>query len=361
MSILESVKESLPSSLIDQEGYTRLAAVAEHLPVEITTFWGLECRLGRPDAKADILFQTINQSQGQRLLAGQKPSTLDFICERWPAWGKLRTFSRQWSDPEHPFHNHIRNVWLEFDTASSLSSDGAKNVISHPSIFFGPTKHAYNEQFFGLLIDVINTFDEKEPKFTKSLKSFIALLPNGAQLFQTGIMISRSNEGLRVCVKEVSSEYIPKWLAENGWDGDTQGMAGLLSEIVPLAQTIALDVDLTEKGMGEKIGLECYMDWLMDDTDQWRPLLDFIEAKGLCLPLKREGLLAFPGISRSPLSQRITSDGILFSNLQRKIHHIKLNFLDSDIVEAKVYLSLSRPGIHLSNVIGKSDGPWLAE
>jgi len=361
LTILESVRESLPPSLIDQEGYARLAAVAEQLPVEITTFWGLECRVGQSDAKADILFQTINQSQGQRLLAGHTPSLLDIICDRWPAWRRLRTFSGRWSDPNHPFHAHIRNVWLEFDTSSMSSSNGVKDVIEHPSIFFGPAINSYNTQLFSLLMDVLGALGEKEPKFDKSLKSFIALLPNGSQLFQTGLMLSRSNEGLRVCVKQISSECIPDWLSEIAWDGDTHAMARFLSKIAPLVQTIAVDVDLTEKGIGGKIGLECYMDWLKDDTAQWQPLLDFIEKKGLCLPLKREGLLAFPGISRSPLSQRMTSDGILFSNLYRKIHHIKLNFLDSDIVEAKAYLSLSSPGIHLDRVLGKSDGPWLAE
>ena len=151
LSILEFVRESLPYSLIDKEGYARLAAVAERLPAEMTTFWGFECRLGQSDAKADILFQTINKSQGQRLLAGHTPSPLDIICDRWPAWRRLRTFAGLWSDPNHPLHAYIHNIWLEFDTASTSSVTQVTDVIAKPSIFFGPKAKALDCSIGGKL------------------------------------------------------------------------------------------------------------------------------------------------------------------------------------------------------------------
>lgn len=361
-SILELARESLPSSLFDEEGYAHLATIAQMFPEELTTFWGFECRLGEPEAKADILFETKKQSRGLSLLAGHTPSSLDTFCEQWPTWQSLRTFAKHWADPDHLFYNSIRNIWLEFDAAAVASSTQVAEVIRQPCIFFGPEAKAHEkDQLLSVVLDALAALGETNLG-RSSLQPFIAALPDGAQLFQVGLMLARVNPGMRVCVNKLIPEEIPEWLSKLNWSGDTQTLERLLQKITPLLNTMAVDLNLLKDRPAEKIGLECYMDWLVDDSKQWIPLLDFIEELNLCLPQKRQGFLNFPGITQNPPHKRLSDGGVLYLNLFRKIHHIKLSLAEGQVVEAKAYLALSRPGIYFGNSLnGDLRDAWIGE
>ena len=165
---------------------------------------------------------------------------------------------------------------------------------------------------------------------------------------------------MRVCVEKLASEKIPDWLGQLGWKGDRGALTELLETITPLLKTTAVNLNLTEAGLDEKIGLECYMDWLVDDAEQWAPLLDYIEQAELCLPQKRKGLLEFPGITPALGLSASQNEQVLFLRLFRKIHHIKLSFQAGRVVEAKAYLALSRPGLHLDEPSTERDA-WLVE
>ncbi len=361
VSILELARESLPSGLIGAEGYARLAAVAERLPGVLTTFWGFECRLGEAQAKADILFETKKESPGQRLLAGQTASPLDAMCARWPAWQSLRTFARIWADPNHQFSAHIRNIWLEFDTAAVSGSAQIDDVLRQPCIFFGPERKTLaNGEFFHLIRDALVAFGAANLG-GDNLQTFVSTLSDGARLFQVGLMLARPNPGLRVCVYTPDTEKIPAWLSDLNWQGDTEALGELLRQLTPmLRDTMAVGLNLMPEGLAKKIGLECYMDWYEDDPAQWIPLLDFIEEMNLCLPQKRQGILAFPGITRVPGSWQKTSDGVFYINLYRKIHHLKLSIAAGQASEAKIYLAMSRPGFNLETMHAEhSEGAWL--
>jgi len=354
LPILEVVRDGTPSRLIGRDAYARLAAVADTLPRHLTTFWGFECRLGLPDPAADILFQTGNNTRGQRLLAGREPSRIDTLCERWSTWRNLRAFAALWSDPDHPFNDHTRNIWLEFDTASTSSVAEAAEGVKQPSLFFGPEAKDLNRtQLFNLVTDVLVALGETDGGYRDTLEAFIASLPDGAELFQVGLMLSRAHEGLRVCVRHLPLEHVPEWLSKLGWNGDTAAIAGLLRDTVPMLHRIALDLTLGENGVAEKLGLECYMVWLEENPEQWRPLLEFARDRQISLPEKSEALLAFPGISRFPADRCNTADGMRYPNIHRKLHHIKLNFVGGKVTEAKAYLAVAHSSVDMTSVRGE--------
>ena len=121
-------------------------------------------------------------------------------------------------------------------------------------------------------------------------------------------------------------------------------------------KSIAVDIDLTPNGLKEKIGLECYIgNWDDCSSEPWLEFLDILVELGLCLPTKREALLAYP------CRRRITEDtmevkrtGILYPILYQNIHHIKINIVNEHIQEAKAYLGVHRPGINYRNILMKS-------
>lgn len=360
-SALELAKPSLPGSLIDAEGYALLALAAERLPFELATFWGFECRLGEASARMDILFEIRRQSQGRNILAGELPSTVDEMCAQWPAWEQLRRFAVLWADPHHAFSTHIRNIWLEFDTAAIELPSQAADILSRPCIFFGPnSKSLKKEQDARLICDALRALDN--PLCDEdALNVLIAGLPGESRVFQVGIMLSRPNPGLRVCVYPLTAEEIPVWLGAIGWQGDSEMVAALLRQLPPGLESFAVDVNLMPDGPSEKIGLECYMNWLEDDPKQWDPFLDVITAMRLCLPSKYHGIIEFQGMTRFPKDWR-PSDGIAYTILYRKIHHIKLSFMAGQVTEAKAYLALSHPGLNPSAIFSKNaGGAWLVE
>jgi hypothetical protein len=244
-------------------------------------------------------------------------------------------------------------------------------LIRQPCIFFSPdAKSVGKERLFNVILDTIAVLGGTSGQVCETLRAFLASLPEGARLFQIGLMLSRGNHGLRACVNHLDLEAIPGWLSELRWQGDTRAFAALLQRIAPLVRSTALGVTLTEAGLAEKIGLECYMNLLEEDSKQWIPLLDFLDELGLCLPQKRQGLLEFPGISRSPAERRKSADGIFYLNTFRKIHHLKLSIHVDRIVEAKAYLALRRPGVRFDKILAELSGPtgfessedaWLVE
>lgn len=362
LSVLELVKPSLPGSLIDAEGYALLAHAAERLPFELATFWGFECRLGEARATMDILFEIKRESQGRHILAGALPSTLDAMCAQWPAWENLRRFAALWADPQHAFSTQIRNIWLEFDTASAGQSLEMTDILSHPCIFFGPdSKTLKKEQDARLICDALRAIDN--PAFDQdALDALIARLPEESRVFQVGIMLSRPNPGLRVCVGSLAAEEIPVWLHAVGWQGQMDMVANLLRQFPAGLEPFALNVNLMPDGPAEKIGLECYMNWLENDPKQWDPFLNMITAMRLCLPSKHQGILDFQGVTSFSKDYQQLPDGIVYPFLHRKLHHIKLTLMAAQVTEAKAYLALSHPGLNSKAIFSKNaGGAWLVE
>lgn len=344
---LQLVREAIPSTLVDEQGYQRLAVVAENLPVALTTFWGLECRLGEEVAAADILCEIKNGFLGQKLLAGSIPSTVDRLCERWPAWQNLRNMAQLWTEQTHIFNTGIRNIWLEFDTAALSAADDVIQLIGNPCIFFGP-KPLSQAQLIQIIQEVLVVLGRQD-LLTNGNRNFISTIPDEVHLFQIGLMMGRQEQGLRVCINGPPPEAIAGMLDHLQWQGNINSMAQTIKKLSFLVQAMAICLDVVDGKAVEKIGIECYMDWSLEKSEQWIPLLDFMEDANLCICKKRRGLLAFPGITITPFDERLYADGMINLNLFRRIHHVKISAAHDRLVEAKAYLALARPRVSLNH------------
>jgi len=354
-AVLDRVRDSLSNHLLGAEGYAALAAVASSLPEEITTFWGLECRLGDQAARADLLLETRRDSRGQELLAGG--SQLDPLCRASPTWAAVRRFSRAWSEAERPFAPFVRNLWLEFDTAATASREAARQALLSPCVFLGPSPgNLAAAELAGLLADALPLLHPTGSPVDLAPLSRMPLA--GGCLFQVGLMLSRSDLGCRLCFRDLSLDDVPAWLTSGGWRGDEPSLRRVVRTLAPLTRSVAVDLSVSAAGLDERIGLECYMEWLKDDPQQWVPLLDQLEAERLLLPAKREGLLAFPGVTPFAREER-HSAGVTYTNLFRRIHHLKLTVGAAGIEQAKAYLALSRPALRWTEAESRSG--WFVE
>jgi len=345
---LNTICKDMPVGLLDREGYLRLAAITAMLPAELSNFWGLECRLNTDEPLADVLFEIKNNTFGQKLLAGHKPSCLDALCAEHSVWREIRTFTSQWVQELNILNKHILNLWLEFDAEHLASHDFAENLIRYPSVFLGlrskELSRAERAEILHHASDLLHI-----PGFLLAdLQSFMDSIPPAGQLFQLGSMLGRPSRDIRVCVNQLHPDVIPGWLSEIGWRGDKQALSEFLHRLTPLLRALAIDLNLTEDGPSGKIGIECYMDWDDNSPEQWAVLLCFLQKFVLCRPDKIKGLLQYPGSVPLAISNKAT-DSALYLSLFKMIHHIKLGFDGERIIDAKVYLAIYRPGIHFNN------------
>ena len=349
--VLSGIEPSLPESLFGEECRAQMRLVAARLPMRLSSFWGFECRLGEPEPLSDILFEIKKESFGLELLAGNDAknfSALDELCGAYPAWEKFRALAKKWIDPAHPWNRDIRNLWLEMDLAGA----DAERVLRRPNIFFGPNVEISSERIVELIGELASLF-ERPASQTCALREFAAGLPDEAKIFQVGFMLDRADDaGIRLCVNKTPTEAektLP-WLARL-WPAmsaaETESLRKIFETIFPLCSTVNFGFNLTEDGVGDGWGVECYEDWLDENPGQWRPLLDELKRAGLCLPEKAQGVTDYAGITASPLRERI-ADGIVYLNTYKKIHHLKLTLSREILTQAKAYLAVSRPGLPLS-------------
>ncbi len=349
LDILNSIQPDLPARLLDGEGLQRLVRAAKLLPAEMSTFWGFETRLGDPQALMDILFEIRKGTPGPPLLAGHTPSALDLLCRERTIWEQLRTIAKKWTDPSHLFHVHIRNLWLEVDLAEATSAEDIDHAINQPNVFFGPEPEIGPETLSEVICIFMRAFGRSIPR-RSAIQNFLYTLPQDAQVFQVGFMLTRKEDlGLRLCVNKVASQHITSWFGSIFSDSEADFMKPLIHSTADRCELLTFGFNLTENGIAPGIGVECYQDWTKNSSEQWRPLLEELVDKKLCLPEKARGVLAYQGITQSPLPERITGD-MLYLHTYRKIHHLKLTLANGTISQAKAYLAVSRPGMPLTHI-----------
>jgi hypothetical protein len=353
-SDLNLIYETMPSGLLSDEGYHRLTAVTDLLPAALTNFWGLECRLHDKAPLADVLFEVKRNTTGQKLLAGQGTSALDELCRKYTVWQEIRAFSARWTQKNTLLNTRILNLWLEFDTEKPDFNETASGIIGQPSVFLGFRSADLSVGELRELLRQSKNVLQISEEILERIVSFIGSIPPPGQLFQLGSMLGRSCRDTRVCINNLSPDVIPAWLIDMGWKGNANALKETMDILTPIVRTLAVDLSLTETGISEKIGIECYMDWNEKEPGIWADFLDRLDEYVYLHPSKSCGLLQYPGELPLPFSRRNNNAETLSLMLFKMIHHVKLGFHKDGITDVKAYVAIYRPGIQPNN-------NWLVE
>jgi len=351
---LNLVYQSMPAELVNEEGYRRLLAVTDVLPAALTNFWGLECRLQELAPLSDILLEIKRNSSGHKLLAGPGTSGMDTLFRNYAVWREIRSFAQQWLHSDSLLSSHIVNMWLEFDTEKPVFQEDMTGFIARPSVFLGFRSAGLTAGELRGLLEQSATLLRLSKETIESIVSFVGGIPSPGQLFQLGSMLGRPTRDIRLCINRLGYDMIPGWLSDMGWQGNGKALTGILGVLAPIVRTFAIDLNLSETGISEKIGIECYMDWDEKDPGIWAGFLDRLDGYVPIHPFKRSGLLLYPGELHLPAFRRKENPDALSLLLCKMIHQIKLGFNKEAVSDAKAYLAIYRPGIQPGN-------NWLAE
>lgn len=323
------VMPHLRGALLSEESRTRLAWMAARLPV---------CS----DAVLEF-----------RLVAGAHPVDISLCLPRSrppvpaallgdPHWRQVAAIGEAWQVDAGLLARHVKQLWLEFDAPRGMSE------MPTPAFGYAMTPGMETRERLLELAQSVFPASFPPPLFA-ALERLQRLTPPEVWIKHLGRMGRRGGDSLRVILARFPREKIIGFLASLGWRDEGGRLLRTLDETASLVDYFTLSLDLLE-GIGPRISLECLLERPGVEQHRWRPLLDCLVARGLCLAGKRDALLAWPGFSRRPVAEgywpenlRVCEaglDGGTLSVFHRYISLVKFSFAPGQPVEAKAYLSL---------------------
>lgn len=174
----------------------------------------------------------------------------------------------------------------------------------------------------------------------RAVERVFGALPTGGEVAHIGALPGRAPRALRILVQRLDTAEVPGFLERVQWAGDSGGVVSALSGFRDICRRFRLAVDVSARGTGPRLGVELFIrdqwdredDWLGTNIDDWRPVVERLQARGWCLPEKARGLLAWPGIR-----QLYDARGVHL--LYLGINHVKL-VVEHGGVRAKAYTGL---------------------
>ncbi len=351
---LSSVEPFISSELISAQNYDEIKALTTHFTGGITSFFGFETRLNSSDARSDYLF-AVSSLRGERealaglFTNGSLPE--EFLSKR--EWQNVGKFAAAWADPSSVLYNKVLGLWFEFDTPVSSETPMPCIFIHSAPMRIDTPEDIQKCAWLTQTALPLLTGHELSENMTQRLLQAIEQLPQGATLFNVGVMLSRSTSGVRLVFNRMKPNQIIPYLISLGWADENNGLTQLIKELEAAASRIVLHINITENGVDQKIGLECaYHPDQYNLETRWETFFDYLIEKNACLPEKKALLLDFLGVEQDDATQEfdLTShqaavriqQNDFSAALVRYISHIKISYKPSHPIEAKAY-----PGVRL--------------
>lgn len=345
-------------ALLDDCGQQSLLDVAQYLPTGLgLSLFGFETHLGKSAATLDMALSVSSTTPGLSILAQQIPQqAIPATMAQTPEWQKIATFAHAWQQDTAKLKAALDVLCLEFDLPN------AKPAQAVPLVFFGvEDQRRQRRQELGIddvavLESCMALFAGKKPD--AALSDYLRHCDQIAQqhgfaqqaggVFQVGLMLSRPEAGIRICVHHIPQSKVLAYLQAIGWPGDVVQLERVLAEMIAPFDRIALALDYAADGLTPKLGIECYFrDNVQPPKEaRWQQVLQQFVDRGLCVPEKARGLLDFPVAKRLlPLADKELEAALggqpgYFrpGKVMRGLHHLKVVLGGDGGLSAKGYL-----------------------
>jgi hypothetical protein len=320
----------LPADLISVGALAGLRNLLDQLPADLSRSLLLEHRLKDDEPQVDVsVLIDPTLDQGRDLLAGELPPS---VRDHW-AWGRVQKFCAAWRDPDSPLFAALESCWLEFDVPIPADVNAAVPETFVPSPFFR-LKDASGEQA-AAVIEAGLALLKPEAGSGAQVDRCLAQLPEGGKVRWAGVMLSRAEHRVRLCL-DLPPSTIKPYLLGLGWVGNEEQLDLLVTGFTKLTDLMVLAIELTADGLLPAIGFECRYKFNRQPEiePRWRWLTETLVKAQLCTAEKAAALLRWNG-----LHYRESAHWSLPQVLVRNQSHIKLQFDPGVAVTAKAYLS----------------------
>jgi len=301
-------------------------------PFDQTRDFGFESRLGEPAAVCDFSFLIGKGTEGAKIFAGKNPlSDLHDSLLADSFWQRIMNLFIAWNTQGNLLAGSLRSIWLEFDY----------DRISYnrcPNIFFGiivdqeTGRIAQSEAILSVLDEIYGIlFGIPFPnEMAGNLKTAVHALPEHAGLYQTGLMIPRHKEAVRLVLTQINAGRLESYLRDIGWPGDFQKARFLTDRYAGLFDSFACNINI-----GKEILPYLALEMMFKNLGQprfnpkWEAALDVLESDKLVTREKREALLSFCGKTKCTFPYPL--------NYLRGLNHLKIVYKENAPIECKGY------------------------
>jgi hypothetical protein len=301
--------ESYLTNLIAVDKFQEILTIAKNFPGNVTSFLGFEIHLRDETQRADWAFAISGEGSDREVLVNlMKNGQLTQQFLQQPEWRHIAEFSEAWADQTSLLQKQIKCFWLEFDMPDTPPTTFI------PSVFFGPEKLPEGipsnqaSQYYWLLDTALPLLrgQQLSKKVQHHMLNCIKKIPTTASLFQVGTMLSRNSNNIRLYINKIHPKDIIPYLKALGWSDEIGEFQSLIDNLQNKADRFVLSFDVTETGIGPRLGIECsFASNRFHQETRWKQLFDYLVQKGLCLSEKRDALLEYPGVEHTKISRSV--------------------------------------------------------
>ena len=328
------MKRLFPPGLLSGDGFERLLAVAERLPLcVIDRPFGFEFALCNEAADADFC---VISAPGSSLAAHYvRAGAAAPSGSAAAALGAC--LARSARDPASFLARRDGSIILEYDVPAHC-----REAPPPPGIFFVPGG-ASVDAARKLLDDPADTVAalwaaaglRADPAELREVERVYEVFSGAALIVQAGVLPGRPQRAVRLVVHRIDTAALPGLLDRLRWPGAAAAVLSVTAATNDLTLPGAvLSLDVSASGVSPRLGLELFrpVQRFSIDRTGWRPLIERLTDRQWCVPAKADGLCAWPRTERL-----LGPDGVYRVYLY--INHIKA-VVDHGCITAKAYAAV---------------------
>ncbi|MBN1198520.1 MAG: hypothetical protein JXA23_04140 [Bacteroidales bacterium] len=331
LSHFEAVEQRLDSSLISPQGIITLKKLCHFFPFDTTSGFGFETRLGDPAPSCDFFLKVTKDSHGVSMLAGE--NTVAGLSEgifETPFWLNIAQLFKAWGGGSDLLSKKLDLLWLEFDCTEN-------DCQTIPNIFFkiageGDSREKQWQNMLQVLGEIYRIlFGIGFPDhLARSLKYCVEALPDGAGLYQTGFMVPRKTEAIRLIITGIREKDLIGYLTKIGWPGEQQVIETMIGRYAPLFDYTVLNIHIGEVVL-PFAGMEMYLRRMRQPQwePRWKDIFNTLVSDNLALEKKCEGLIRFCGKNTKTILYPV--------QYINGINHLKFVYKPGQPTECKAY------------------------
>ncbi len=331
-SHIETVAPRISVDLISPQGMEALKRFCGLLPFDTATSFGFESRLGDQAPVCDFFLMMTAEGHGPAMLAGKSQvARLSPAIFMDPFWKRLTDLFLAWAGGSPLLAGKLELIWLEFDNTGV-------NFISTPNIFFRIRQTTGSDRT-GQWSDMLQVLQEIylilfgigfPDHLARSLTKCVDALPDGAGLYQTGFMVPRKTEAIRLVITNISKNDLPGYLTKIGLPGELQVIETLLDRYAPLFDYTVFNIHIGETVL-PFAGMEMYLREMRQPQwePRWKEIFHALVSENLALEKKCNALIRFCG--------KNTKMNLYPVQYINGINHLKLVYKQGLPPECKAY------------------------
>lgn len=335
-----------PEELITENNKNVLLNLAANLPDTFARFlFGYEKGLLDGNGEMDMSISVNNRNPVHNFGSCFNHCGIKRFTETYSQWQMLKDLSDEWTKPDSLLARYLEMVALEFDFGKIKENDFIPSVfLGIESIPYLSNPHYQTELFertkvFISSMEILSGYS-LDKNIIGHLDEITKKSVNLFHLFQAGLMLSRKNSPVRICIRKLDDPNYVIGLSENLLDGKfLPGIKYIINNYGYFFDKFVISLNISESGI-EKASVECSYDAKKQPSAEkrWKEMFDALCSDGLCTKEIADALLNYPAKVMVLPDLKENSNKEFPQHYVQGLHHVKFTPAAEGSLTAKAYV-----------------------